>query len=406
MRERRLLAFIITLCAVLLCSCGAANREKQRDAYVGPAVTTTHNSLFDAPMGTKTPGGDDSVPTILPVEPPKENTTLRVVIIPRSETVTLPTTTVPDAETDVPTTTEPTSESTAPTTVSTTEPTSESTAPTTVSTTEPTTVSEQPADPLAGLDLSFIEDNGLQYVWTLFDDRQKLDVAEFMNCLMNHEAIKMSNEFTADEFSELRYFMFQMTWGYSHAFFGGCTYKYEDGTFHHFEINYLYDTKEESDAMKQQVFDKVDEIIASCTATDERERIKYFHDWIIDHVKYDFTYERPHRGDAYGAFIEGEAVCQGYARAMQMLLTKDGFDSIVFWGTSLSGGGHAWNMVRLSDGKWYNIDVTWDDVVDINHNELGAGYKYFLVSDDVFLQDHIPDEGYYYRHLIPRPEAK
>ncbi len=65
---------------------------------------------------------------------------------------------------------------------------------------------------------------------------------------------------------------------------------------------------------------------------------------------------------AYGALVNGRAVCDGYSKAYQYLLYQVGILSHVATGTG-NGGGHAWNLVRL-DGDWYYTDLTWDDNKD------------------------------------------
>ena len=47
----------------------------------------------------------------------------------------------------------------------------------------------------------------------------------------------------------------------------------------------------------------------------------------------------------------------------------------------VKGKDHAWNMVKLK-GKWYFVDVTWDDSF--------GGYKYFLKGTSDFSGHNIP----------------
>ena len=67
---------------------------------------------------------------------------------------------------------------------------------------------------------------------------------------------------------------------------------------------------------------------------------------------------------AYGALVQGTAVCAGYAHAYQLLMQRVGIPTWYVTGTSVSPAGqivgHAWNLVLL-DGEWYYTDVTWDD---------------------------------------------
>lgn len=58
-------------------------------------------------------------------------------------------------------------------------------------------------------------------------------------------------------------------------------------------------------------------------------------------------------------------MCEGYAKAMQILCTKAGIKCIPVAGKAYDGGAvqpHLWNKVMI-DGEWTNVDLTWDDPV-------------------------------------------
>ena len=54
---------------------------------------------------------------------------------------------------------------------------------------------------------------------------------------------------------------------------------------------------------------------------------------------------------------------------------------------------HAWNYVQL-DGKWYAIDVTWDDPIIIGNGYVSEStkYKHFLKGSNTFFASH-KEEG-------------
>lgn len=74
------------------------------------------------------------------------------------------------------------------------------------------------------------------------------------------------------------------------------------------------------------------------------------------------------------------AVCEGYAKAMKLLLDSAGVESLYVSGTATNGsvaGGHAWNMVDVG-GKWYYLDATFDDPVFIGApGKSTVSYTYF-----------------------------
>lgn len=156
--------------------------------------------------------------------------------------------------------------------------------------------------------------------------------------------------------------------------------------------NYLY-TKEQIEKIEK----KVDEIISKCpllvtsnnNGAKNKEIIKYFHDYIINNTKYDVI--RGQDGDspyqshiAYGPLLEGKAICNGYADAMAIILTKLGIDNFKIAtpaeNISNSEYGHIWNAVFL-DGKWWHLDLTWDDPIPSDGNDY-LFYKYFLIDND------------------------
>lgn len=98
-------------------------------------------------------------------------------------------------------------------------------------------------------------------------------------------------------------------------------------------------------------------------------------------------------------------VCEGYARGYKVLMDKAGIPTDVVTGdnrTNSSLSGHAWNLVKL-DGKWYHVDITWDDsdydksrdyadgiVPDsalYSYKNYANRYKNFLCSDYLFGRD-------------------
>lgn len=78
-----------------------------------------------------------------------------------------------------------------------------------------------------------------------------------------------------------------------------------------------------------------------------------------------------------GVFSGEGAVCEGYAKAFQLLLTVSEIDNMYVLGY-VSTGYHAWSLVKLDDGKWYWVDSTW---ADREKSFLGMTHSYFAVND-------------------------
>lgn len=109
-------------------------------------------------------------------------------------------------------------------------------------------------------------------------------------------------------------------------------------------------------------------------------KILKLHDWIVKNVSYarsgntvDF---------AVGAFADKKAVCAGYSRCYQFLLSQAGIDSI-YIAAKTKKEPHAWNLVKY-EGHWFHVDCTWDRGVGINPT---VKHDYFMKSDDEFNED-------------------
>lgn len=83
----------------------------------------------------------------------------------------------------------------------------------------------------------------------------------------------------------------------------------------------------------------------------------------------------------YGALVEGSAVCEGYSRAMQYLLSIFGIECNTVNGMG-SDNPHQWNIVKI-DGQWYHLDATWNDTTTED-----IYYGYFNLDDSLISLDH------------------
>lgn len=125
------------------------------------------------------------------------------------------------------------------------------------------------------------------------------------------------------------------------------------------------------------------ECLASGAATDY-DRALWFHNWLIHHANYDFTYTEYY---ADGVLLKGAGVCQSYALAMEMLLNSVGIQNVVVVSHSMD---HAWNIAKL-DGEWCHIDCTWDDP----GSGGGENHAYFGLNDTFMSRDHTWPRGEY-----------
>lgn len=132
----------------------------------------------------------------------------------------------------------------------------------------------------------------------------------------------------------------------------------------------------------------IDRIIKEQTNNNmsDYDKIMALHDYIVDNTKYD-SERAKNQTSAYdsariqGVLYDHYAICSGYADTMAVVLTKLGITNY-----KISSAKHVWNAVYL-DGKWYHLDVTFDDPVTTTGKDL-LEHNYFLVDNDEFaLQD-------------------
>ncbi|MBQ2676827.1 MAG: hypothetical protein IJF54_05460 [Clostridia bacterium] len=160
--------------------------------------------------------------------------------------------------------------------------------------------------------------------------------------------------------------------GYSMTFSGGnCTLK----------LKYDY-TKAQCDQMKKEMETAVANAFSAIKGSKDQYKTELrLHDYMVSKVTYKATSNLSYT--AYGALVEGNAVCEGYSRAMQMLLNRAGIECSLVTGKSKNQG-HMWNIVKI-DGQWYHLDATWNDA-----NNKGY-HSYFNLSDTMILIGHQMD---------------
>ena len=162
-----------------------------------------------------------------------------------------------------------------------------------------------------------------------------------------------------------------------------------------YDLNIFYDVSYLSSLeQEEKVDEEVSNLLKSLDLSNKTDyqKVKAIYDYICSNVTYDHdnlndeSYSLKYT--AYAALINKTAVCQGYASLFYRLALDTGVDTRVISGEA--GGPHAWNIVKLN-GKYYNLDSTWD-----------AGrstYAYFLKNTNDF-DDHVRDNDYQSNEFI------
>lgn len=166
-----------------------------------------------------------------------------------------------------------------------------------------------------------------------------------------------------------------------------------------------YDRYSDGDVRRgalDEILNTVQEVYQSrIEASDSRyEKVLTLHDTLIADISYSEDTSADIAHSIAGALTgERSAVCEGYAKVMQLMMNC--YDIPNIYVTGYAGGGHAWNMVYMNDGNWYWLDATWDDqpYEQFRHD-------YFLVGNHNFA-DHTADspEGTGTDFLYELPEA-
>lgn len=158
-------------------------------------------------------------------------------------------------------------------------------------------------------------------------------------------------------------------------------------------LQFTMDAEERTQAI-HKLEQTVSVILAERPHTDDDYEIElYLHDRLLGSCVYDdqaasaSSHEYANAYSAYGALVEGKAVCEGYAKAMQLLLNSVSIPTTVVLGNAVEDNeAHMWNLVNIN-GHDYYLDPTWND--DDGHIQ----YTYFNVTSDMLMHTHIPEAG-------------
>ncbi len=197
-----------------------------------------------------------------------------------------------------------------------------------------------------------------------------------------------------ETFIELcRQAVYQVRKDYPESFLDNHTdflYYYDERGYYRVLYNFGYLPLDKKD--QQAMLDEVERIVSQGKkkTNSEVELLRYFQETLRKRVKYDMAAAKsdsdhdPTAFHAYGALMEGEAVCQGYAYAFKLLCDKAGIPCWIVTGYYREP--HAWNYVWL-DGAYYQVDVTWDDT-----NDRASTSPYFLAGKE-YAKDYVLEKN-------------
>lgn len=164
-------------------------------------------------------------------------------------------------------------------------------------------------------------------------------------------------------------------------------------------IYYLRTTAEVTvnDAARPSVTQIVNNAVALCrqeTDGSEYDMALWLHDWTLDQLEYDHSLKWC---SAESDLTRHQGTSESYQRIYSKLL-----DAAVIANGRITGNGHTWNAVKI-DGKWCQMDLTWDDTNDNWYGDLDQRHLYFGLTDELMAiahSDHTTNyqkDGYAYR---------
>ena len=164
-------------------------------------------------------------------------------------------------------------------------------------------------------------------------------------------------------------------------------------------IYYLRTTAEVTvnDAARPSVTRIVNDAVAKCrqeTNDSEYDMSLWLHDWTLDQLEYDHSLNWC---SAESGLTRHQGTCESYQRIYSKLLDAAGIAN-----GRITGNGHTWNAVKIN-GKWCQMDLTWDDTSDNWYGDLDQRYLYFGLTDELMAiahSDHTANykkDGYAYR---------
>lgn len=157
-----------------------------------------------------------------------------------------------------------------------------------------------------------------------------------------------------------------------------------------FCANYIYD-EEKTKEYQRNVEREIEALLLPAPRQgSDYDKVKYVFDTIITNT--DYVMNCVDNQNILSVFLYHQSVCNGYAKATQLLLDRLGVESVVVNGTA-DGESHAWNLVK-ADGSWYYLDTTWgdSDFKDSRYQEVNpVNYDYFMVDSQSLSQTHTVD---------------
>lgn len=224
------------------------------------------------------------------------------------------------------------------------------------------------------------------------------DTGSEINCFMPYLAISLSYDYPEAFWTANGYwwnYMWSFWYTYDDPSKGIGEIEYTIDIYYTLEIAGTYDQRCEEFQSGQLVMDAVvefnqcvNDILANAPQNYRYNTIAYFNEWLTTHNSYSSAFGKVDNVPTIvwsalsalkGSTGDSGPVCEGYSRAFKVLCDKSNIPCILATGNAKvrrydKGEAHMWNEVQMEDGKWYAVDVTWNDPSD-SRNIAKSGHE-------------------------------
>lgn len=175
-------------------------------------------------------------------------------------------------------------------------------------------------------------------------------------------------------------FLESLTYQYPEIFidYDGFSYSYSGDQIQSVDFSYLFNATDYNRYI-ELLNAELDVILGGMSgAWNALQKIIYVHDYIA----LNYSYDESLTIHDVGRFIETrQGVCQAYTALFSIVMKKLDIQCKNVISDSIN---HTWNIVN-AEGRYYHVDVTWDDPVGSPYGTVN--HKYLLASDTAFA-DH------------------
>lgn len=236
------------------------------------------------------------------------------------------------------------------------------------------------------VELVYENDANNRYYYSKLSDNAKIAYTLILPQLYNHAQRVEIPEINEEEFEDI---MYALSYDNPELFCIGLSSKIKsEGNIFYYYPSYTHDINA-CQSQKTKFDNAVNKAVSGVKPSmSEYEKELYIHDYICKVCKYDSDSDGSKVSSAYDVLVNGEAVCEGYAKAVKLLLDRLSISNYLITGEAKDESGkvigHMWNVVKI-DGGNYHLDATWDDM---DSDDTALNHFYFNVSDEMIAKTH------------------